>query len=457
MRPRCPILGLTILWLAAGLMCVLPGVSRATSWQRVAFPGCGARTVVFHPTDAETCYAGSQACGGALEGIHRSSSGGLSWIDLGTEEHSAKSIAIDPKDPRRLWVACPEGIYRSADGGASWTLSMDGLSFVPTAEFMTVIAVNPAYPETLYTAKRSSYGLDAVYRSTDHAETWTELYVPVPGYFNPPNDIEVSPKNPATVYVAMGSYLMVSHSHGEVGSWYSLLEDKKVAFRDVALDPDNPGRIFVASSGDAPYGGLYRSIDGGAHWKLLGPAEGLTSSRVITATVDSGSPTTMYVGTSNDSVRIYRSTNGGDSWEPFDPGLPEPCKINAIAVGPGKGSPLLAATSTDGIYRWDFTTRVVEEQNLLPALWLEQNRPNPFSLSTEIHFSLARRAEVRLDIFNVRGQRVRTLVAHTLLAGRHATTWDGRDGAGREAAGGVYFYRLQADGCSVTRRMMLLR
>ena len=75
---------------------------------------------------------------------------------------------------------------------------------------------------------------------------------------------------------------------------------------------------------------------------------------------------------------------------------------------------------------------------------LAQNYPNPFNSSTTIPFALPASGVVQMEIFDVLGQTIRTLAAQDMPAGLHQFSWDGRDGAGRQVAGGVYFYRLQA-------------
>jgi len=93
----------------------------------------------------------------------------------------------------------------------------------------------------------------------------------------------------------------------------------------------------------------------------------------------------------------------------------------------------------------------------IAAFSLAQNAPNPFHPRTSISYTLARPAEVRLDVFTVDGRRVRTLASGHQGTGTRTITWDGRDAFGRRVASGVYFYRLQADGRSFTRKMSLLR
>ena len=88
---------------------------------------------------------------------------------------------------------------------------------------------------------------------------------------------------------------------------------------------------------------------------------------------------------------------------------------------------------------------------------LDQNHPNPFNPFTEIAFSLAIRQPVRLDVFDVTGRRVASLLSETLPAGPHEVTWNGRDDAGRRLASGTYFYRLTTTTEHQTRRMLLLK
>ena len=88
---------------------------------------------------------------------------------------------------------------------------------------------------------------------------------------------------------------------------------------------------------------------------------------------------------------------------------------------------------------------------------LEGNYPNPFNSSTLIPFQLAARSRVRLEIFNLLGQRVRTLVDKVEQPGVHRVAWDGHDDAGRQLTSGLYVYRLLTNGFAAQRRMLLLR
>jgi hypothetical protein len=86
------------------------------------------------------------------------------------------------------------------------------------------------------------------------------------------------------------------------------------------------------------------------------------------------------------------------------------------------------------------------------------NSPNPFNPTTTISFELTRPAHATVQIYDVGGARIRSLVSRDLSAGVHQSRWDGTDDQGRPVASGIYFYRLAVDGDIVaTRKMTLLK
>jgi hypothetical protein len=100
----------------------------------------------------------------------------------------------------------------------------------------------------------------------------------------------------------------------------------------------------------------------------------------------------------------------------------------------------------------------VEEITGLPTDYtLEQNYPNPFNPSTQIGFSLPTASYVKVDIYNVSGELIRTLANDQMSAGIYRLTWNATDNAGRSVSSGVYIYHIQADKFVASRKMLLLR
>ena len=88
---------------------------------------------------------------------------------------------------------------------------------------------------------------------------------------------------------------------------------------------------------------------------------------------------------------------------------------------------------------------------------LGNSYPNPFNPSTTIYFDLHVAGVARLEIFNIRGQIIKTLANSFFDSGRHEYTWDGTDEKGQPVGSGLYFYRLLTDNYSETKRMMLMK
>ena len=94
---------------------------------------------------------------------------------------------------------------------------------------------------------------------------------------------------------------------------------------------------------------------------------------------------------------------------------------------------------------------------------LSQNYPNPFNSETVIWYYLPdvgyQPAEVEITIYNLLGKKVKSLVNGREYPGEHKVRWDGRDDSGKEAASGIYFYRLKVSGIELVKpkKMILLK
>jgi hypothetical protein len=99
-----------------------------------------------------------------------------------------------------------------------------------------------------------------------------------------------------------------------------------------------------------------------------------------------------------------------------------------------------------------------DQKGQLPhSFSLSQNYPNPFNPQTVITYHLPRAAHVELTVYNVLGQKVRTLADAWQEPGHKTLVWEGKDDEGKETASGVYFFRLKANGFESVKRMILLR
>lgn len=88
---------------------------------------------------------------------------------------------------------------------------------------------------------------------------------------------------------------------------------------------------------------------------------------------------------------------------------------------------------------------------------LEQNYPNPFNPSTTIRYNLPVTSHIKIQVYDILGNKVTTLFQGKQHSGDHAVVWNGQDDAGNPVASGLYFYQLTAPNFNMTRKMMLLK
>jgi len=112
------------------------------------------------------------------------------------------------------------------------------------------------------------------------------------------------------------------------------------------------------------------------------------------------------------------------------------------------------ASNTE-IVIWDGT----ESDNPLLSIpnALHQNSPNPFNPETKIGFDLSADSQVNLEIYNMKGQKVRQLICSQLSVGQHSVVWNGKDDNNKTVSSGIYFYKIKAGEFQSARKMLLMK
>ena len=128
--------------------------------------------------------------------------------------------------------------------------------------------------------------------------------------------------------------------------------------------------------------------------------------------------------------------------------------VKAFSTKEGSTPPMLTVTFTP-------PTSVEDSDNAIPSQFsLKQNYPNPFNPSTVINYTIPQAlnsSKVTLEIFNLLGQKVKTLVDVKQVAGEHSIQWDGKNEAGNLVTSGIYLYRLKAESFIEMRKMTFIR
>jgi TolB protein len=125
---------------------------------------------------------------------------------------------------------------------------------------------------------------------------------------------------------------------------------------------------------------------------------------------------------------------------------------NGVIVGSGT----IPLTTPNIMYK-ETGDQVIKTQVLPKEFSLSCNYPNPFNPRTQIDYALPKDCQIKLSIYNILGQKVKTLVDEFQTAGFKTVNWDGKDDKGQECASGIYFYKIQAGEFSQAKKMVIVK
>jgi hypothetical protein len=110
-----------------------------------------------------------------------------------------------------------------------------------------------------------------------------------------------------------------------------------------------------------------------------------------------------------------------------------------------------------GAYRTISVATSSGDLPLMPHAYLYQNYPNPFNPSTTIEYSVGTRGRVEIEIYDINGRRIRSLVNQIKDPGRHRTVWNGKNEFDQTVVTGIYFCRLRIGTSQSVRKMLIIR
>ncbi len=251
-------------------------------------------------------YAGTKG-----DAVFKSFSGGQQWRSRGTGLASititsvVHELKFVPGSSQHLFAATSMGVFETENGGDTWIKRMEGMIEVL---MVVTVDVDPNQPQTLYAGTTGG-----VYKSIDGSKTW----IKVNSGLVPPDilkssralnvvKIKIDPHHPDTVYAATLKGLYKTTDGGN--SWQRIAESLPDQFlSDLVLDSAHPDVLYVASRK-----GIHKSLDGGATWQAMN--EGLTNLNIRALAISAKNSQTLYAGTNLEG--LFRSRNGGQSWEP---------------------------------------------------------------------------------------------------------------------------------------------
>ncbi len=228
--------------------------------------------------------------------------------------------------------------------------------------------------------------------------------------------------------------------------------------------------VFGGNAGDNRNDVWALSLPGGTFWGQITPAGSPPSARYGHSAIYDPVRDRMVVFGGNDGsypndVRAL-SLAGSPAWSALAPaGSPPPGRDTHAAIyDPARDRMVLfggnAGVNLNDVWAlwWGVAVTVPGDADAHPHRFeISPARPNPSRGETTVEFELAEPARVVLDVFDVRGRRVKRIADEWFTAGRHVSTWRGQDDRGLVVGSGVYFIRMDTGGFHATRRMVRMR
>ena len=352
-------------------------------------------------------------------------------------------VIVDPVEPTTMYAESQFGNLVKITNYGTAQESLRRITVTDSNEprnWSTPVVMDPTQNQVLY------YGTDRVHRTTDGAETWSEVSSPL---VRPESartrlgtitTMAVSPQDSDVVYAGTDDG-KVWKSEDYADSWTdvsSTLPHRWVT--RIVPDPVDRNTAYVTYSG-RPYKDyephVLRTRDLGSTWEDI--TSNLVQAPVNAFAVDPKDTSRLFAGT---DLGAFMSLNAGGTWQLLGNGMPLVPVYDIKIFFDSQAHKLVAGTHGRSMYTLDLSVIPTASdppisQDASAEVVLAYGFPNPFDSEVTLTYTLPSRGVTVLEIYNVLGRRVQTLVSGYQAAGEHQATW--RPGA---VAKGMYFARL---------------
>jgi photosystem II stability/assembly factor-like uncharacterized protein len=406
-------------------------------------------------------------------GIFRSNDQGESWKQVGFNNSYIYDIAVDELD--NAYVTTRNNVYKSTNYGNSWIFSGNGMinntekiHFTNNGYLWT--GCNWASVHRLYFSSDRGENWnpvqmngvsaiddnsfndlfiaagDGLYFSSNNGSSWVLKQNGVGGdvFIDDSDDIYYGHNIP----LVSTDILELSSDNGE--TWTTLLTD--VYIDNIYVDKQ--GNIFVGNEHDNY--GLLRSTDSGISWDTV--SHNFVGDRIYAITGNSTDQLFCSAGKYGE-WEVYMSDDNGDNWSIVTSGIPSNTIVLSLDFD-SRGF-IYAGTTYNSVFRSLSTTLDMNEGSSdIPSDYsLYQNFPNPFNPNTIISYQIPVGGDVTLNVYDLLGREVATLVDEYKPAGKYEVEFDASSHSGnvRNLTSGIYFYTLRAGNFVQTKKMLLIK
>ncbi|MCD6346675.1 MAG: T9SS type A sorting domain-containing protein [Bacteroidales bacterium] len=405
-------------------------------------------------TQFYTCEANyhnpADIMGGAQDrGTQRSEDGDLmGWESINGGDGFI--VRVDPSNPRYMYAASQRGGFRrSINSGERFSNACPASG--ERYNWKTPYVLNPNDPKILY------LGSHRVYRSTNHAASWTRISNDLTNGDQPPwnygtiSTLAVSPVNSNIIYAGTDDgNVWVNPQGSGINNWTKISDDLPVRWVScVAADPYNENTAYVTFTGIRYYDYLphvFKTTDLGTTWTDI--SGNLPDFPVNNIQIDPDIANTYYIATDGG---VYVSYNGGLQWDLMAPGMPIAPVLDLNIHRPTRT--LLAATFGRSMWRINLASVTGVNNHTLSVSNLKVY-PNPSSDQVTLTINLDADQDGQLLVFDISGKIVRKIHEGRFLKGEQSFTWDGTCSQNNRIPG-IYICRLVTNKTTQATRVQI--
>ncbi len=412
--------------------------------------------VVCHPQNAATMYVVRSGFGSGK--IYRTTNAGANWLDISSNlpDVPHNDLFIDPEIPEVMYTANDLGVYVTTNSGASWTRE-NGIPWVPAIDFSYVkigssrilrAATHGRSAFQSYLPRNQAPFVTQSIPDTALLEDFSKTFCRKLSYAFSDSDgssltYSVQAVLPGVSPVVSGDSLYLTSVENYFGQ-----ASVRVTASDGSLSVSDTFAVTVANVNDSPLTPV-----------IIYPANNDTFytdtlSVLWNKSYDADHDPVSYIwGLTGENISTEGSTSD---------------TVVSISGNYVTGSPyIFTVRASDGTDTTEINTRTFYRGHLIgisdplvtvpKEIVLLQNYPNPFNPVTTVRFGVPSVLNVKITIYNIFGQKVKTIANRSFGPGYHSAEWDSRDEKNSAVSSGVYLYRLETQNGAMVRKMLLLK
>lgn len=350
-------------------------------------------------------------------------------------------VIVHPDDPNIIYAESQNGRLVKLDNGRIRTV-LNGIRSSDPKNWSTPVVMDPNNPEVLY------YGTNRIYRTVNGADQWVSISEDLTkdidyATLGTVSTIAVAPTNSDVIYAGTDDgNVWVSDDYG--ATWQDITGNLPLRWvTRVVVDPHDENTLYVTYSGlkwRDPQPHVFRTRDMGQTWEDI--SSNLPDAPVNAFAVDPHNTDYLYLGS---DVGAFVSEDGGLTWELLGGNLPAVSVYDLKIYEDDQQRFLLAGTHGRSMYKLDLSgvpglpTAIDTDLPSLSPIALDPAYPNPFTSEATLSYAIPQQTDVRLEIYDILGRHISTLVKGSVRAGTHSVVWNAT-----AFAPGTYLAKLTA-------------